>query len=192
MQRALLLFLSGLWLLSGCARSPERSYYTLRGAALQPPAASQSSIKTIALEALTVPETVDRLQFVTRAQGTTRLEISESHRWAEPLSAEIAAVLAEGLSTAFQGALVTQPGQAATLAKPDLRLRVDITQFEGSPGQSVFIEAVFSVPGSEKTPGLQGRQRVEEPVAGIDYDALTAAYRKALLKLASALAAQLH
>lgn len=196
MFETVLMVLLALSTLSGCARSPERSYYTLRSDAAAPTSADRPGSpgipRTVVIDSLTVPETVDRVQMVTRKAGTAQLDISDSHRWAEPLSAEIAAVLADSLSTHLRGALVIPPNQSAYPTAPDRRIRVDITRFEGVLGQSVSLEAVYVIPKSEVRAGYEGRSRIEERMTSADYDGLTLAYRRALDRLGQEMALRLE
>ena len=88
------IFLSGLLVaalvaatLVGCSSSPPVVFYTLT----EIPSTTASS-KTVAYEILvgpvTLPETLDRPQLVTRVTDT-RVSVLEQQRWAAPLKSEV-------------------------------------------------------------------------------------------------------
>ena len=84
---------------TGCASSPSETFYTLsagvpvNGAT---PANSESAY-SIAVGPITLPEVVDRPQFVLRA-GPNEVTIVELHRWAGPLRSEIPRTIADNLT----------------------------------------------------------------------------------------------
>ena len=175
-----------LGLLNGCARSPDRQYYTLRSVSPSGHSGELSQPKeTIAITALTVPETVDTNKMVTRMTGSSRLEISETHRWAESLPAEIATALADDLSQQYRKALVTTPGQTAALSHSDHQLYIDITRFEGTLGVGIDLEAIWTIRGQKETSVRHGHARLSEVSKGSDYEALANAYTAALHQLAT-------
>ena len=174
-----------LGILTGCARSPDRQYYTLRPANSATPSGKLSQPKeTIAITALTVPETVDTNKMVTRVTGSPRLEISETHRWAESLPAEIASALADDLSQQYQKALVTTPGQTAAISHADHQLDIDITRFEGTLGVGIDLEAIWTIRGQKEASVRHGHARLSEGANGTDYESLAHAYTAALHRLA--------
>lgn len=175
-----------LGVLVGCARSPDRQYFTLRSSSPPLPTGELTQPKeTIAITGLTIPETIDRNKMVTRTAGSARLEISETNRWAEPLSAEIATSLADDLSQQYRGALVTVPGQTAAPIHPDHQLDIDITRFEGTLGLGIALEAIWTIQGAKEQTVRHGHARLTEASKGADYEALANAYTAALHRLAS-------
>jgi len=175
-----------LSLVQGCARSPDRQYYTLRSASTAPRTGELSQPKeTIAITALTVPETVDTNKMVTRVAGSSRLEISETHRWAESLSAEISAALADDLSQQYRKALVTTPGQTAALSHSDHQIDIDITRFEGTLGVGIELEAIWTIRGQKESRIRHGHARLSQTPKGTDYEALANAYTAAVHQLST-------
>ncbi len=85
--------------LTGCGSSPRETYYTLSaGAAVNgATSASGESAYSIAVGPITLPEVVDRPQFVLRA-GPNEVSIVELHRWAGPLRSEIPRIIADNLA----------------------------------------------------------------------------------------------
>ena len=117
--------------------------------------------------------------------GSSRLEISETHRWAESLPAEISTALADDLSQQYRNALVTTPGQTAALSHSDHQLDIDITRFEGTLGVGINLEAIWTIRGQKETRIRHGHARLSEAAKGSDYEALANAYTAALHQLAT-------
>ena len=187
-----LTFFLALLMVAGCARSPEKSYYTLREPDQR--AGSGRSVTpsyTIAIEALTVPESVDRNKMVTRDAQGTRMEISDTARWVEPLTAEIGLKLADDLQKLLPGVLVSTPGQATTPLKPEVSIAMDIRRFDGTLGQGVDVEAVWSCRKKGDATTVQSLSSVHENVEGIDHAALANAYSRALGRISAAIAKSL-
>jgi uncharacterized lipoprotein YmbA len=129
---------------------------------------------------------VDRPQLVVRV-AANRVEILETHRWAEPLKSEIPRLIAENLRRLLGSSRVSSYLQHAG-ADADYRILVDLQRFESSPGEGVTVEAAWSLRrfagGASKT----GRSLVREPVDAVGYDPLVAAYSRALLAVSRDLA----
>ena len=174
-----------LSLLSACARSPDRQYYTLRSSSTvtTPSGVLRQPKDTLAITALSIPENVDTNKIVTRVPGSSRLEISESYRWTESLTAEISTALADDLGQQYPGTLVTTPGQTAAPSHPDHQLEIDITRFDGTLGVGVELEAIWSIRGQKEKVVRHAHAKLNEPAKASDYEALTRAYTAALQRL---------
>src|SRR5512137_2148110 len=83
-----------LSLLSGCS-SPRVTFYTLNAAAT--PVAAGPVIGSVAIGPVTLPDLLNRPQLVVRT-GVNRVDILETHRWAESLRSEIPRIIAEDLA----------------------------------------------------------------------------------------------
>lgn len=163
---------------SGCGRSLGVNFYTL--AAIAPEAASSTTTPhAVAVGPVTLPELVDRPQLVIRFDAN-RVEIIETHRWAEPLKSEITRIPAENLARLLRPSLVSAYNQRASLGEED-RVIVDILRFESVPGEGVEIDALWAVRHSAvgATP-RKGRSLVQEPAGGTDYESLVAEHGRAL------------
>lgn len=171
---------------SGCARSPGVTFYTLT--ALSPEAAAPSPApRAVAVGPVTLPELVDRPQLVIRV-AANRVDILETHRWAESLAGEIPRVLAENLARLLRPARVSAYQQNAS-RDADYRVLVDIQRFETVPGEGVTIEALWTVRrAAVGAPPRKGRSLVREPVQGTGYDALTASHSRALAAISGEIA----
>jgi uncharacterized protein len=203
---------------TGCSRSPRVTFYTLEPAArleaaapaavrstaipvtataalaptVPPPvtpapasAASALAAASVVVGPVTLPELVDRPQLVVRV-APNRVAILESERWAEPLRSQIPRVIAEDLGRLLgSGRVASYLQHSGTEA--GCRVLLDIERFEASPGEAVRVEAVWSLRRAGGV-ALSGRSRVHEAAAGEGYDALVAAYGRALLAVSADLA----
>ena len=149
-------------------------------------AAAVAAAPAVVVGPVTLPELVDRPQLVVRV-AANRVAILESQRWAEPLKSEIPRVIAEDLGRLLGSSRVSSYLQHSG-PDADCRVLLDIERFEASPGEAVSVDAVWSLRrGAGGTPET-GRSRVREPVRGEGYDALVAAYGRALLAVSADLA----
>lgn len=192
LQRLTLVGLGLLLLIhAGCARSPQRSYYSLQGpAAAQPRGTSFNPGRMdVVLGPVTLPDSVDRPQIVTR-DGENRLAIDDLHRWAQPLTGEVAAVLAASLYRDLgKTTLVGIQGQETAASDPAFRVTVDIQRFEAAPGQSATVEAAWMIRRKGSDAPLRGLSQAREPVTDASYDTLAKAYARALGRISREIAA---
>jgi len=119
--------------------------------------------------------------------AANRVEILETHRWAEPLKSEIPRLIAENLRRLLGSGRVSSYLQHAG-GNADYRVLVDIQRFESSPGEAVTVEAVWSLRRTTGGTPKTGRSLVREPVDALGYDPLVAAYGRALLAVSRDLA----
>jgi uncharacterized protein len=164
-------------LLLACGSPPRERFYTLD--APEPPAAAAAPY-SIAVGPVSVPELVDRPQFVVRV-GANQVAIAEQARWAEPLKSAIARVVAANLAKELGARTQLRNGDA------DYRVLIDVQRFESTPGDAVLLDAQWTVIGA-KGARRSGRSTQREPAQGRDYDALAAAHSAALAKLSSEIA----
>ena len=175
-----------LVVVSGCGRSPAVTFYTL--AAIAPEAASPAALpRTVAVGPVTLPELVDRPQLVIRVSAN-RVDILETHRWAEPLKSEIPRMIAENLARLLRPSRVSSSYESAS-RDAEYSVLVDIRRFESDPGEGVTIEALWSVRRSAVGAApRKGRSLVSEPVKGKGFDALVAAHSRALAAISGDIA----
>ena len=176
--------------LAGCSRSPRVTFYTLEPGSQVEAAAADRAAPVVVVGPVTLPYVVDRPQLVVRV-AANRVDILESHRWAEPLKSEIPRLIAHNLGRLLGSGRVSSYLQNAG-ADADYRVLVDIQRFESSPGEVVTVEAFWSLlragGGAPKT----GRLLVREPVVTEGYDPLAAAFGKALLAVSVDLASAIR
>ena len=176
-MRSTLLSLLLAVLLAGCG-SPPASFYRLSTDPSLAATAARTNSRPVIVGPVTVPDLVDRPQIVTR-NTNNEVALNEYARWGEPLNSSIASAIAGDL-TLLLGSDRVAPA-SRSLADPQAwRVRVDIQQFESVPGDTVAIDAHWSVRRFGDDNALTGRSLVREPVSGGDWNALVAAHSRAL------------
>ena len=174
--------------LTGCASSPSETYYTLSaGAAVNGaiPTASESGY-SIAVGPITLPEVVDRPQFVLRS-GPNQVTVVELHRWAGQLRNEISRVIADNLAADLNVKRVAAYPQSAG-DNADYRVLVDIQRFDSTLGESVTIDALWTVKRVSDGILRTGRSTAKESSGGGTYDAVVAAHSRALATISHEIA----
>ena len=177
-------------MLAGCAAPPADHFYTLAGGATAssapapvPPAGAGTMY--VEMLAVNVPAQVQRNQLVVAGAGEGRVEVLDQHRWAGPLADEIGGALSLGVTSRL-GAIdvyrTPAPDGAAVY-----RISTSVQRFESVPGSHALIDAVWSVRLVGSAAVLTCRSVLREE-AGAGYEAVVAAHRAALGKLAEAIA----
>lgn len=174
--------------LPGCGSSPKESYYTLSADAAVNGAipARGESTYTIAVGAITLPEVVDRPQFVLRA-SPNEVTIVELHRWAGPLKSEIPRIIADNLAADLNVKRVAAHPQSAG-ENADYRVLVDIQRFDSTLGESVIIDALWTVKRVSDGILRTGRSTARESSNGGTYEAVVAAHSRALATISREIA----
>jgi uncharacterized lipoprotein YmbA len=172
---------------AGCGASATARFYTLNSTATAEgvPAASYA----VAVGPVSVPASVDRPQFVVQV-APNRVDIDEFNRWAAPLNDSIARAVAGNLSV-----LLGTPDVAVVpLANfnPAYRVTIDVQRFESVPDEAVLVEAVWAVRKSAGGETRSGRTVARTPVQGAGFDALAAAYSRALAQVSGDIAAAIR
>ncbi|KPK07866.1 MAG: hypothetical protein AMJ64_05315 [Betaproteobacteria bacterium SG8_39] len=175
----------GALLVAGCAGTPAPHFYTLSPQTESAPYASGPSVS---VAAVTVPDVVDRPQLVV-AVNANEVILVEQHRWAEPLKGELGRVIAENLSRVTGNPRIAAYPQNASL-NAEVRVLVDFQRFAGRPEGEVQLDALWSLRAANGEVLRSGRARAQEN-AGTGYDALVAAYSRALTSLSAEIAAAL-
>jgi uncharacterized lipoprotein YmbA len=170
--------------LAGCGSSPKASFYTLSGAT--PQQAPAPAPFSVAIGAVTVPDVVDRPQFVTRS-GANQVTMDEFARWAEPLKGEIPRVIADNLTGLLDGARVSVYPQSAN-PDADYQVTLDVQRFDSTLGEAATVEVLWTVRPAKGGP-RSGRSVAREATAGAGYDALAAAHSRALMAVSRDIAA---
>ena len=181
---AVLLTISSL---TGCGSSRE-TYYTLSaGGAMNGAApAPGESTYSVAVGPITLPEVVDRPQFVLRA-GPNEVTVVELHRWAGPLKSEIPRIIADNLAAVLNVKRVAAYPQSAG-DNADYRVLVDIQRFDSTMGESATIDALWTVKRVSDGVLRTGRSTGRESSSGGSYDALAAAHSRALATISREIA----
>lgn len=167
----------GMILLGGCASPSKARFYTL-GLPLPSARAGVGANYSVVIGPTTVPEAVDRPQIVVRV-APNRVEISDVHRWAEPLRSAIPRVLAQALAGELDTTRVAPYGQV-TNRDADFQVVLDVQRFESALSEGATIEVLWSVRRASSGKARTGRSLVREPVFSAGYDGLVAAHGRAL------------
>jgi uncharacterized lipoprotein YmbA len=173
--------------LTGCGSSRD-TYYTLSaGAAVNgaTPASGESGY-SIAVGPITLPEVVDRPQFVLRA-GPNEVTVVELHRWAGSLKSEIPRIIADNLAADLNVKRVAAYPQSAG-DNADYRVLVDIQRFDSTMGESVTIDALWTVKRASDGVLRTGRSTARESSSGGSYETLVAAHSRALVTISREIA----
>jgi uncharacterized lipoprotein YmbA len=174
--------------LVGCGTSPEPRFYTLSTGDNAPQTIDKEtkSQYTVAVGPVTMPEMVDRPELVIRV-GTNQVALVEQHRWAEPLRTEVPRAVAENLGKLLNGSQVIT---SVYSVKPqtDYQVLIDIQRFDSALGQTVMIDAFWTIRSSTGSEPKTGRSVVQELTRGKDYDALVAAHVRALRTISADIA----
>jgi uncharacterized lipoprotein YmbA len=182
---ALLLTISSL---TGCLGSPRETYYTLSASTAVTGAASASgeSAYSIAVGPITLPEVVDRPQFVLRV-GPNEVTFVELHRWAGSLKTEIPRIIADNLAVDLNVKRVAAYPQSAG-DNADYRVLVDIQRFDSTIGESVTIDALWTVKRVSDGVLRTGRSTARESSRGGSYETMVAAHSRALAAISHEIA----
>lgn len=185
------LFLAFLALIiSGCiAKTPEALYYTLNASedATIIKTTSLAPALAIGIGPVKFPSELDRPSIVTRS-GKSRLVIDEFHRWGGSLEKNFLRVLADNLSHLLEtNQVMIRPWEH--YFKPDVRIALDIHQFDGRLGESASLKVTWMIykTGEEKSIVVH-QSTLKEPIAKDGYDALVAAQNRLLASLSKEIA----
>ncbi|MCX5875613.1 MAG: PqiC family protein [Deltaproteobacteria bacterium] len=179
-------------LLTGCARTSPVSYYQLSAqeAARNAPA-TEAGRMVLGIGPVRLPEYLDRPQIVARLSAN-RLQLADSHRWAEPLSENIPRVVGENLS-AMLGTerilLHPWPTSRAT----DYQLLVEVLHFENESDGAARLVALWSVKGKDGAIVLpERRSSLLVPARNQDQEGQVGALNVALGSLCREIAQELR
>lgn len=175
--------------LAGCGSSPPVRFYALSSSATGDPVSAQANY-TVAVGPVTVPDLVDRPNFVTQVDAN-RVAIQEQVRWADPVDSGVGRALGGNLAQLLKGAQVAVYPQHATVGA-DYLVSVDVQRFESAPGKMVTLDVLWSVRDQKNSVHKSGRSLVSEPVTGSDYDALVVAHDRALATVSRDIAQALN
>jgi uncharacterized protein len=173
--------------LAGCGSSPKPTYYTLSSSLAPAKQVQPTASFSVVVGPVTLPELVDRPEFVVRA-AANRVVLVEQHRWAEPLKREVPRVIASNLSRLL-GTTRVFAYQQSMIGGANYRVLVDFERFDSIPGDSVQVEARWSV---QRVAGGNDvrteRSIVSVPTDGQSYEALAVAHGRALEQMSEEIA----
>ena len=177
-----------LVLAAACASSPPVHYYTLAAEQSAEKAEVPSDPYAVAVGPVTVPNAVDRPQFVIQVDSN-RVALLDDRRWAEPLNSAIPRAIASDLRQLLGVATVIFPQDSQADVK--YRVAIEIRNFVSIPGEAATVEASWTVFGPHDAV-KRGQLLAREPVKEAGYDALVAAHGRALMRVSREVAATIR
>ena len=174
-------------IVTACGTTPPARLYTLGAEAVAVDRmVTNAESRRIELVSVRIPELWERPQIVL-TKSASEVGISEFHRWAAPLKAEVPRVVARDLRRLLDTPDIWLRDDLAGV-KPDLRVQVTIERIEAIAGERVQVDAVWAIrPVATETVKV-GRTTITEPMAGSGYDAVINPLRRALSRMTGALA----
>ena len=177
----LTLILSGLISLSGCGSTQKSNFYQL-DEIVNPSLIGVEKGEIIGLGPIELAEYLNRPQIITR-NSAHHLNLSEYHRWIEPLNDSITRTLVINLSNNLQTNRVYWTQRQYRKLPQAITIAVDIARFDGQLGGMVALESRWSVFDKNSQPLLTRVSLIKEPVKEHSYEALVLAMNKALQQL---------
>jgi hypothetical protein len=172
-------------LIAGCSATAPSRFYTLSPSTVSP--APQPAGYSVSVGPVSIPAAVDRIQIVVRT-GPNQVFINEFDRWAAPLKADIARVVAENL-VAMLGTPEVTVYTLSTAEGVSYRTVIDVLSFQSELGKTATLDALWTVSSTKDGKSLRRRTTISEPTQGGDYAALVAAHSHALGQLSGEIAA---
>ncbi len=180
----LVIMAMGLGLVS-CSRSAEICYYQLSAMTRETTAtAADISLNkvqpaVIGIGPVRLPEYLQRPQLVTRLDSN-RLQLTDGHRWAEPLADNITRVIRENLTLLLENNRLHRYPWQRSLAV-DRQLIIDIMHFEGDGDRSVQLVAVWQIKNGQGEVLLPPkRSSFQVPYPSLNYSGQTGALSETL------------
>ena len=176
--------------LTACGTSPPARFYTL--SPIPVPIPSEKTIlsdkdKVIAIGPVDIPEYLDRIEIVTRA-NEYQLMISEFDLWGGSIKTDISRVLVENISTLLGIDNLAVIAWKTTITE-SYRVPVIINQFDGIPGGSLSLKAQWAVLDKDGITYLSFREMtIIKPIKGFGYNSVVASMSDAVVDLSKAIA----
>jgi uncharacterized lipoprotein YmbA len=175
-------------LLAACvgAPAPREQFFTLSSPnpGVAPPASDTPSIY---VGPVTVPEAVDRPSMVLRT-SPNQVDVSDDYRWAEPLRNAIPRVIGDVLARDLAISRVLT-SRSASATPVDVRVAIEIEQFDSSLANGATIDAVWSVKNTANGKSRNGRSAVHEAMISQGPAGIAAAHSRALENIGKEIAA---
>ena len=189
-RRRFLLLGLGLLFVLGCTSSPPTRFYTLSspqegGKGLKEFTSDQGLI--IGVGPIKFPAYLDRTGIVTRS-SSNKITVSDFDVWAGSLEEDFSRALAENLSVflSTEGVIV-YPRLKPGLAK--YQITMDVIRFDGPLGGDVSLIARWAILEGKERKLMSGhKSTIVEPSGAQGYEAMVAAYSRALEKLSREIA----
>jgi uncharacterized lipoprotein YmbA len=180
-------------LLAGCASSSSARFYTLTPLGQYDAETSPQAMATpvsVRVAPVEIPDYLDRPQIATW-DGSNELRLAEFDRWAGSLSENIAAVLAENLSTLLGSDRVSvYPGMGAE--KADYSVVMRVLRLDCVPGDRVLLKAQWKIfTGRDKKDVATSLKTYTESLSNDSYETMVAAVSHTLEQVSREIAREI-
>ena len=191
MQIACVTMVVGVMMLTACGgRTPPAKFYTLQPVEQSSTGKSLPLNVALAIGPVAIPAALDRAEIVTR-DAVNEVSFSEYQRWAGPLKASIASVIAQNIGTLLETERVT-PFTHENIFQPTHRVVININRYDSQLAKEFLLNATWSIKDLNGNKLLLIRNSIiREPLASAGYEELVAAQSKALAALSQEIAAAL-
>jgi hypothetical protein len=177
-------------LLTACGTSPPAKFYTLTPLPTQiqtEKVGMDEKIKFIAIGPVEIPEYLDRVEIVTRAEAN-RLVISEFDLWGGSIKTDISRVLVENIGSFLAGDGIAVFDWKTNMTE-SYRVSVIFSRFDAIAGGNLILKAQWAVLDKEGKTFLSIKEiNVTKPVKGSSYNSIVAAMSDSLEDLSKAIA----
>jgi uncharacterized lipoprotein YmbA len=183
--------LLAILVLTGCGTTQPSRFYLLTPVQSDTAPAGLGTVR-LGIGPIVLPEYLQRSQIVIRQTGGNELHIDETNRWAEPLAANFARVLAENLSSRLgTERLVSYPWNRGTAL--DYQVPIEIQRFEADEDLQVRLDVRWDIlnANGEVRVGPR-RQRITIRSQAADYASLVTAQSEAVARLGASIADEIR
>ena len=172
-----------LLMVAACSGSPEIRYYTLsaESASLDAVAPTRLSGRAYAVDAVVIPDVLDRPQLVLRS-GPNAVQVLDYDRWASPLPDQLQRVFTADLSARLGGVTIVDPG--LPLPPNSGRIAISILTFDLDRHGESFVDVSWAVSDTEPGTTKSFHVRHGVPNTGSDIAALVASMSRAVAMVA--------
>ena len=187
-----LAILAALTLVAACSLGggSKETFYVLSGPQAPAPASHQGEL-VVAVGPVVVPDSVDRAPMVLM-NSANQVDLSEEHRWAEPLKTAIPRIVGEHLMRLLNTPRVMTSRLGSSSSEIDYRVALEVQRFDSSLTQGAAIDVLWTITGKRANPPKSGRSSVREPAAAATPEGVAAAHSRALARVAADIAAALR
>jgi uncharacterized protein len=177
-------------LLTACGTSPPAKFYTLTPIPIQSlseTVVKPEKIKFIAIGPIEIPEYLDRIEIVTRAEEN-QLVISEFDLWGGSIKTDISRVLVENIGSFLTGDVMGVIAWKTNMGE-SYRVHIILNRFEAISGGNLILKAQWALFDKEGKIFLSFKEiSVTKPVKGSNYSSIVASMSEALGDLSKAIA----
>ncbi|MBO7509495.1 MAG: membrane integrity-associated transporter subunit PqiC [Alphaproteobacteria bacterium] len=170
----------------GRESAPAR-FYALNTPAVQQIRGPQKSVN-VAIENVSVPQSVDRPQIVVKEKDSNIMNVSEFDRWIEGLNTALPVSISENINM-YAKNINARPGRnAASIGVAKYIVSVDFVKFETELDGEITMAAWWTVSNNHGDVLVQKKTNLsaetpESDLGGPDYDAIVAAQSQLIAKL---------